>query len=67
MQSQENDEKNDNEQQKQQSASQTQEEKEKQLGREEAEAILNALKADASNLKPRQYKALGGIKLENDW
>ena len=33
----------------------------------EAEAILNALKADESNLKPRKYKAFRQIKLEKDW
>ena len=51
----------------QQSQSQTQEEKEKQLGKEEAEAILNALKANASNMKQKKYKATGRIKLEKDW
>ena len=53
--------------QKQKTESQIQAEKEKQLGKEEAEAILNALKADANNLKPRKYKAKGLIKLEKDW
>ncbi len=66
-QSQEGDEKNEQEQNTQQSESQTRAEKEKQLGKEEAEAILNALKADEKNLKPRKYKAVGRIKLEKDW
>ena len=55
------------EQQKQQSESQVREENEKQLGKQEAEAILNALKADESNLKPRKYKVSRRIKLEKDW
>ena len=66
-QSQEGDEKNEQEQNTQQSESKTQAEKEKQLGKEEAEAILNALKADENNLKPRKYKAEGRLKLEKDW
>ena len=53
--------------QKQKTESQIQAEKEKQLGKEEAEAILNAMKADENNLKPRKYKAKGLIKLEKDW
>ena len=61
------DENNKEEQNQQLSESQAQEQKEKQLGREEAEAILNALKADESNLKPRKYKAVRRIKLEKDW
>jgi len=65
-QSQEGEEKNE-EAQKQKTESQVQAEKEKQLGKEEAEAILNAMKADANNLKPRKYKAKGLIKLEKDW
>ncbi len=55
------------EDQKQKTESQIQAEKEKQLGKEEAEAILNAMKADENNLKPRKYKAKGLIKLEKDW
>ena len=67
-QTQEQDEKKKNEEaQKHKTESQIQAEKEKQLGKEEAEAILNALKADANNLKPRKYKAKGLIKLEKDW
>ena len=67
-QTQEQDENKKNEEaQKQKTESQIQAEKEKQLGKEEAEAILNALKADANNLKPRKYKAKGLIKLEKDW
>ena len=67
-QTQEQDENEKNEEaQKQKTESQIQAEKEKQLGKEEAEAILNALKADANNLKPRKYKAKGLIKLEKDW
>jgi len=65
-QSQEGEEKNE-EAQKQKTESQIQAEKEKQLGKEEAEAILNAMKADENNLKPRKYKAKGLIKLEKDW
>ena len=65
-QSQEGEEKNE-EEQKQKTESQIQAEKEKQLGKEEAEAILNAMKADENNLKPRKYKAKGLIKLEKDW
>ena len=65
-QSQKGEEKNE-EAQKQKTESQVQAEKEKQLGKEEAEAILNAMKADANNLKPRKYKAKGLIKLEKDW
>ena len=34
---------------------------------QEAEAILNALKADKDNLKKKKYKAKGRIKLEKDW
>ena len=52
---------------KQQSQSQTQEEKEKQLDKEEATAILNALKANESNVKPKKYKAARLVKLEKDW
>ena len=66
-QSQEGDEKNEQEQNTQQSESKIQAEKEKQLGKEEAEAILNALKVDENNLKPRKYKAVGLLKLEKDW
>ncbi len=65
-QSQAGEEKNE-EAQKQKTESQVQAEKEKQLGKEEAEAILNAMKADGNNLKPRKYKAKGLIKLEKDW
>ena len=65
-QSQEGEEKKE-EAQKQKTESQVQAEKEKQLGKEEAEAILNAMKADENNLKPRKYKAKGLIKLEKDW
>ena len=67
-QTQEQDENEKNEEvQKQKKESQIQDEKEKQLGKEEAEAILNALKADANNLKPRKYRAKGLMKLEKDW
>ena len=66
-QNQDGDENNKEEQNQQQSESTIQEQKEKQLGREEAEAILNALKADESNLKPRKYKSMRRIKLEKDW
>jgi len=55
------------EKQNQKSESQIQAAKEKQLGKEEAEAILNALKANENNLKPRKYKVKGLIKLEKDW
>jgi len=34
---------------------------------QEAEAILNALKADENNLKKKKYRAKGRIKLEKDW
>jgi len=34
---------------------------------QEAEAILNALKADKDNLKKKKYKLKGRIKLEKDW
>ena len=61
------DEHNNEEQDPQQSKSIAQDQKEKQLGREEAAAILDALKADESNLKPRKYKAVQRIKLEKDW
>ena len=40
---------------------------EKQLGKEEAEAILNVLKANESNLKQKKYQVTGRIKLEKDW
>ena len=66
-QNQSQDNNNKEEQNQQLSKSQDQEQKEKQLGREEAEAILNAIKADESNLKPRKYKAVRRIKLEKDW
>ena len=65
-QSQEGEEKNE-EEQKQKTESQIPPQKQKQLGKEEAEAILNAMKADENNLKPRKYKAKGLIKLEKDW
>ena len=39
----------------------------KKLGKQEAEAILNALKANAENLKQKKYKAKGRVKLEKDW
>ena len=45
----------------------TQEEKEKLLDRQEAEAILNALKADKSNMKKKKYKVSMKGKLEKDW
>jgi len=41
--------------------------KEKELGKEEAEAILNALKANESNMKKKIYKSIGRINLEKDW
>jgi len=34
---------------------------------QEAEAILNALKADKNNLKKKIYKAKGRVTLEKDW
>ena len=40
---------------------------EEKLGREEAEAILNSLKADGSNLRKRQYKVAKKVKREKDW
>ena len=40
---------------------------EKKIGKEEAEAILNTLKASASNLKQKKYKIKGKVKLEKDW
>ena len=66
-QDQKGDENNKEEQNQQLSESQVQKQKEKQLGREEAEAILNTLKANESNLKPRKYKTMQQIKLEKDW
>ena len=45
----------------------TQGEKEKLLDRQEAEAILNALKADESNMKKKKYKVSKQVKLEKDW
>tara|TARA_B100001123_G_scaffold442068_1_gene584757 strand:- start:236 stop:1105 length:870 start_codon:yes stop_codon:yes gene_type:complete len=67
-QSQSQDEKEESEtEQKQKSESQIQSEKEEQLGKEEAEAILNAMKANEKNLKPRKYRAKGIKKLEKDW
>ena len=53
--------------QDQQSQPNDQEQKDKQLGKEEAEAILNSLKANESNMKQKKYKAVGRIKLEKDW
>ena len=35
--------------------------------KEEAEAILNALKANEDNLLKRQYKTANAVKLEKDW
>ena len=64
---QEGDEKNEQEQNTQHPETQTPAEIEKQLGKEEAEAILKALKADENNLKPKKYKAVGRLKLEKDW
>ena len=61
------DEEKPEESQDQQSQPTAQEEKEKELGRKEAEAILNALKANESNMKRKKYKAVGRIKLEKDW
>ena len=46
---------------------QTIEDQEKQLGKEEAEAILNAMKADQKNLKQKKYRSAGRVKLEKDW
>ena len=43
------------------------EDQEKQLGKEEAEAILNAMKADEKNLKQKKYRSAGRVKLERDW
>ena len=40
---------------------------EEKLNLQEAEAILNALKADKDNLKKKKYKAKGRVKLEKDW
>ena len=40
---------------------------EKKLGKQEAEAILNALKANENNVKNKKYKAMGYRKLEKDW
>lgn len=40
----------------------------KLLGKKEAEAILNALKADAKNLKYKKYKSASKVKnVEKDW
>ena len=55
------------ESQNQQPQSKLQEEKEKQLDREEAEAILNSLKANKSNMKKKKYKVTKRVKLEKDW
>ena len=40
---------------------------EKKLGKQEAEAILNALKANEMNLKNKQYKNSSYYKTEKDW
>ena len=40
---------------------------EQKLNRKEAEAILNALKANEENLKDKKYYPVGRIKLEKDW
>ena len=40
---------------------------EKKIGKQEAEAILNALKANAANMKNKKYKAVGRLKVEKDW
>ena len=40
---------------------------EKKIGKQEAEAILNALKADESNMKVKKYKSIGRLKVEKDW
>ncbi len=40
---------------------------EEQLGKEEAEAILNALKANEENLMKRKYRAKQRITVEKDW
>ena len=61
------DEINNDDQKKNPSKIESQYEKEKQLGRKEAESILNALKANESNLKQKKYKAIKGAKLEKDW
>jgi len=37
------------------------------LKKEEAEAILNSMKANEDNLKPKQYKVKGRVYLEKDW
>ena len=37
------------------------------MKKEEAEAILNALKANEDNLLKRQYKTANAVKLEKDW
>ena len=40
---------------------------EEKRGKEEAEAILNALKASEENLMKKKYKAKGKIIMEKDW
>ena len=40
---------------------------EKQLAKEEAEAILNALKASQNNLMEKRYVAKNRKKMEKDW
>jgi len=40
---------------------------EERIGRREAEAILNALKANEKNMLKRRYRAEGKIKVEKDW
>ena len=40
---------------------------EEKLAKEEAESILNALKASQKNLMKKKYKAKNHIKLEKDW
>jgi len=42
-------------------------EEEERLGREEAEAILNALQAEQQNMMKRKYQAKGRITVEKDW
>ena len=40
---------------------------EKKIGKQEAEAILNALKANEANMKIKKYKSIGRLKVEKDW
>lgn len=67
QQQQENAEEQKEEDSQQQQPKPTEMTEEEKLDREEAEAILNALKANEENLMKKKYQAKGKITVEKDW